>query len=67
MHQKKETKDMLESKPEFEAFSTRHGVKLQHIRADNATGVVVRPVVSYLRVVGLFPTQWTGSVLSRCV
>jgi len=31
------------------------------------TGVVVRPEVSYLRVVGSFPTQWTGSVLSRCV
>jgi len=30
-----------------------------------ATGVVVRPEVSYLRVVGSSPTQWTGSVLSR--
>jgi hypothetical protein len=37
------------------------------ILAANATGVVVRPEVSYLRVVGSFPTQWTGSVPSQCV
>ena len=39
------------------------GLQRQHL----STGVVVRPEVSYLRVVGSSPTQWTGSVLSRCV
>jgi hypothetical protein len=43
------------------------GISLNLITYHRPTGVVVRPEVSYLRVVGSSPTQWTGSVLSRCV
>jgi hypothetical protein len=57
---------------EAKGFSVRGTAKnlierVEENGVSSTTGVVVRPKVSYLRVVGSSPTQWTGSVLSRCV
>jgi hypothetical protein len=35
MHQRKDAREMLQSKQAFEAFSKRHGVTIRRIRADN--------------------------------
>jgi len=35
MHQRKDAKEMLQSKLAFEAFSKKHGVQVRHIRVDN--------------------------------
>jgi hypothetical protein len=48
-------------------MSSQRVLLIDLLLVDLPTGVVVRPEVSYLRAVGSFPTQWTGSVLSRCV
>lgn len=49
MHQRKDAKEMLHSKEQFQAFCHKHGVNIRHIHADNgvyASQVFRHPVIA---------------------